>query len=53
MRPEEIRLSDYHYNLPEARIAQHPLEARDQSKLLRYQNGEISHHQFSDLHALL
>ncbi|MCB0855207.1 MAG: S-adenosylmethionine:tRNA ribosyltransferase-isomerase, partial [Bacteroidetes bacterium] len=44
-----IRLSDYHYDLPEEKIAQKPLEKRDQSKLLVYQSGEIKHQIFTDL----
>lgn len=45
----EIRLSDYEYTLPEDRIAKFPLEKRDESKLLHYRNGTISHHQFFEL----
>ncbi|MEL7532926.1 MAG: S-adenosylmethionine:tRNA ribosyltransferase-isomerase, partial [Bacteroidota bacterium] len=48
-----IRLSDFHYKLPEARIAQKPLDQRDQSKLLQYKGGTISHQQFVDLPGLL
>ncbi|MEM7370846.1 MAG: S-adenosylmethionine:tRNA ribosyltransferase-isomerase [Bacteroidota bacterium] len=48
-----IRLSDYHYDLPEDRIAIRPLSQRDQSKLLVYQQGEIQHHGFSAIPALL
>ncbi|MEZ4828386.1 MAG: S-adenosylmethionine:tRNA ribosyltransferase-isomerase [Bacteroidia bacterium] len=44
--PEEILLSDYHYELPEERIAQHPIAQRDHSKLLVYNKGKISHKQF-------
>lgn len=43
---DHILLSDYHYELPEDRIAQHPLPQRDQSKLLIYREGEISHQTF-------
>ncbi|KAA0990081.1 S-adenosylmethionine:tRNA ribosyltransferase-isomerase [Dyadobacter aurulentus] len=48
-----IRLEDYVYDLPNERIAHYPLEVRDQSKLLVYQNGSIQHRQFSDLPAQL
>lgn len=44
-----ISLSDYTYHLPDERIARYPLAERDQSKLLVYQNGQITHRQFSDL----
>lgn len=35
------RISEYNYNLPENRIAKHPLEQRDSSKLLVYRKGQI------------
>ncbi|MCX6208439.1 MAG: S-adenosylmethionine:tRNA ribosyltransferase-isomerase [Bacteroidetes bacterium] len=43
MNPKEIRISDFTYHLPEEKIAKHPLEKRDESKLLVYQNenGDI------------
>ncbi len=45
----EINLRDYHYQLPEDRIAQHPLSKRDASKLLVYSDRSISHGRFSDI----
>ncbi|MDD2595608.1 MAG: S-adenosylmethionine:tRNA ribosyltransferase-isomerase [Bacteroidales bacterium] len=36
---EKIRIQDYTYNLPEARIAKYPLANRDDSKLLVYTNS--------------
>ncbi|WP_210487011.1 S-adenosylmethionine:tRNA ribosyltransferase-isomerase [Rufibacter aurantiacus] len=51
--PRQISISDYTYNLPEERIAQFPLENRDQSKLLLYKNGRISDAQFKDLPSAL
>lgn len=48
-----IRLQDYHYELPEDRIAQQPLPDRDASNLLQYQAGVISHHIFQALPSLL
>jgi len=44
-----ININDYTYDLPDERIALHPLPERDQSKLLVYQNGEIIHSNFSRL----
>jgi S-adenosylmethionine:tRNA ribosyltransferase-isomerase len=41
MKPTEIAIKDYSYNLPEEKIALHPLQQRDASKLLIYKNGEI------------
>ena len=39
--PREIQIKNYSYQLPEDRIALFPLEERDQSKLLIYNNGAI------------
>ncbi len=50
---QEIKLSDYEYTLPEERIAKFPLEKRDESKLLQYNQGVISHHHFFDLPELI
>ncbi|MDX2250635.1 MAG: S-adenosylmethionine:tRNA ribosyltransferase-isomerase [Bacteroidia bacterium] len=43
---QNILLSDYHYDLPEDRIAQYPLPLRDQAKLLIYRENNISHKTF-------
>lgn len=40
--PKNISIQDYHYDLPNDRIALHPLENREQSKLLIHQNNEIA-----------
>ncbi|MEM6265553.1 MAG: S-adenosylmethionine:tRNA ribosyltransferase-isomerase [Bacteroidota bacterium] len=53
MIPGEIRLSDYSYSLPAERIAKFPLEHRDQSRLLHFHKGTISHKQFFELPQLL
>lgn len=45
----EILLADYQYDLPDERIARYPLEPRDSSKLLIYQEGNILHKYFYDL----
>lgn len=47
------KLQDYHYELPEELIAKFPLEKRDASRLLHFEDGLVSHHQFSELSALL
>ena len=39
MEPK-IKIQDFSYNLPQERIAKYPLECRDASKLLIYNNGE-------------
>jgi S-adenosylmethionine:tRNA ribosyltransferase-isomerase len=36
-----ISISDYAYELPDAKIAKYPLAERDQSKLLVWKNGQI------------
>ncbi|HLW20893.1 MAG TPA: S-adenosylmethionine:tRNA ribosyltransferase-isomerase [Cyclobacteriaceae bacterium] len=48
-----LKLSDYQYSLPDEKIAKFPLEERDASKLLCFEKGIISHHQFRDLPELL
>lgn len=49
MKPSEISIFDYSYDLPDDRIALHPLEQRDASKLLSYQKGEITEDTFSNI----
>lgn len=49
----DIRLSEYTYMLPAERIASHPVNVRDDARLLVYQEGSISHHVFSQLDSLL
>lgn len=46
---ENLNLSDYSYQLPDERIAKHPLHQRDSSKLLIYEVGKIRHQQFKDI----
>ena len=47
----KMKKSDFYYDLPERLIAQHPLEKRDNSRLmiLNKQTGEIEHKHFYDL----
>jgi S-adenosylmethionine:tRNA ribosyltransferase-isomerase len=52
-RAESIDLKAYFYDLPDERIARYPLQNRDESKLLVYKNGKISHAHFADLPAAL
>ncbi|HWA32583.1 MAG TPA: S-adenosylmethionine:tRNA ribosyltransferase-isomerase [Cyclobacteriaceae bacterium] len=44
-----ILISDFTYELPEQKIALHPLPERDHSKLLVYKNGSVHHKIFSQL----
>lgn len=46
---KHIKISEYNYNLPDDRIAKYPVAQRDQSKLLVYNHGVISHHVFTEL----
>jgi S-adenosylmethionine:tRNA ribosyltransferase-isomerase len=48
-----IPVNEYRYDLPESRIALYPLKNRDESKLLVYQNGQITHSQFLNLETFL
>ncbi len=47
-RPSNIQIQEYDYPLESSRIAQYPLEKRDDSKLL-YFNGKIQENQFKNL----
>lgn len=49
----KIDLKAYEYTLPEDRIAKFPLKKRDDSKLLHYRNGAITHLHFHDIAGLL
>lgn len=51
--PRNIKIKDYSYDLPDERIAKYPLKQRDQSKLLIYNKGVITHKQFYELPGLL
>lgn len=51
--PADLRITDFSYELPLERIAQHPLPERDAARLLHYQAGEISDRHFTELPDLL
>jgi S-adenosylmethionine:tRNA ribosyltransferase-isomerase len=38
---KNIKLTDFHYDLPTSKIAQFPLEERDKAKLLIYSKGQL------------
>ncbi|MFN6082398.1 MAG: S-adenosylmethionine:tRNA ribosyltransferase-isomerase, partial [Bacteroidota bacterium] len=50
---KDISVESFDYPLPEERIAKFPLHKRDESKLLVYQQGNISHTVFNKLPSLL
>lgn len=41
-RPEDIRIEEFDYPLPDERIAKFPVRGRDTSKLLVYKGGDIT-----------
>ncbi len=47
----ELRTADFYYDLPEERIAQHPVEPRDHSRLLvvRRESHAVEHKHFYDI----
>jgi S-adenosylmethionine:tRNA ribosyltransferase-isomerase len=47
--PKELSIADFRYVLPQERIAQFPLQERDQSKLLIYEKGKISEDIFANI----
>lgn len=47
--PRHIKIQDYNYPLPDERIAKFPMAQRDQSKLLIYNKGVISHDTFCNI----
>ena len=49
----DIKIQDFDYNLPDARIAKYPLPERDSSKLLLYRDGVCSDYIFRELPSLL
>jgi S-adenosylmethionine:tRNA ribosyltransferase-isomerase len=52
MRVQDIRIEDYHYDLPDHRIARYPLSERDASKLLiaSTQQQEFQEDTYSNIH---
>jgi S-adenosylmethionine:tRNA ribosyltransferase-isomerase len=49
IKAQEVQIKDFTYDLPNDRIAKYPLESRDLSKLLVYQNGNISEDIYKNL----
>ena len=53
MHPKHISIKDFTYHLPDNKIALHPLQQRDASKLLIYKHGEITEDTYQNLHSHL
>lgn len=51
--PREIKIQEYNYALPDERIAKYPLAKRDESKLLVYNKGSVSHDIFKNITSYL
>ena len=49
METKKIQISDYNYELPDARIAKFPMAERDHSKLLIYDKGSVGEDMFYNL----
>lgn len=50
MHPKNISILDFTYHLPDEKIALHPLDTRDASKLLVYKDGNISQTVYQNIH---
>ena len=48
-----LRIADYDYDLPDERIAKHPLAKREQCKLIYYHGGVIEERRFWEVPSLL
>lgn len=53
MHPKNISILDYTYELPDEKIALHPLAQRDASKLLVYKNETITEGSYKKIHQYL
>jgi S-adenosylmethionine:tRNA ribosyltransferase-isomerase len=53
MHPRSLAIGDFTYHLPAERIASHPLQDRDQSRLLQFNAGAITDHRYQELPGLL
>ncbi len=50
---KEILIEDFYYDLSNEKIAKYPLKNREESKLLIYKSGDISHKHFYDIPEIL
>ena len=47
--PKDLPIKEFSYDLPDEKIAKHPLEKRDESKMLVYRKGNIQEDRFIHL----
>ncbi len=50
MHPKNLSIQNFTYHLPDEKIALHPLQQRDDSKLLIYKNGTIQQDVYKNIH---
>ncbi len=50
MHPKKLSINNFTYHLPDEKIALHPLQQRDDSKLLIYKNGIIQQDVYKNIH---
>ncbi len=53
MHPKNLSIQNFTYHLPDEKIALHPLQQRDDSKLLIYKNGTIQADVYKNIHEYL
>lgn len=53
MTPQQLRITDFTYELPASRIASHPLPDRDESKLLVYTQDEFEISRYKEIASFL
>ncbi|HYJ65905.1 MAG TPA: S-adenosylmethionine:tRNA ribosyltransferase-isomerase, partial [Parafilimonas sp.] len=49
MHPKNLRIENFNYSLPDERIPKHPLQKRDESKLLIWRDKNIEEDKFYNL----
>lgn len=49
IKPQNIKIEDFTYDLPDHRIAKYPLDKRDESKLLVYNKGSLAKDVFKNI----
>ena len=49
MHPKNLRIENFNYSLPDEKIAKHPLQKRDESKLLIWRDKNIEEDKFYNL----